>query len=204
MVDPVNLTNYELTRYGLEEYLLFSIAVAGKNATVMSSRLERVLQAVHLRVGSRNRNPFSALRKFDDAGYNLIHLLKNHGIGCYKLKSRGFLAVARSRLNLRWCSHSELEQLPSIGLKTSRLFILHTRKDARVACIDTHLLKWFKSLGYSNVPEVSPQSRKQYLHWENIFLNEADKRSRNPAELDLEIWNSYAVKTDQTTPLEVP
>lgn len=188
MVDPVNITDYNLSDERLEEYILFCIAAAGKNAKTSSENLERLLQFLHKEFEVESWKPFEVIRKCSQEF--LCDKMKECGFGCYNLKSLGFYVIAHLRLNLRKCSPSQLESCPSIGPKTSRFFILHTRKNANVACIDTHLLKWLKFLGYE-VPSSTPNGKK-YLQIEAIFLEIAKNKNMNPAELDLMIWNHYS------------
>jgi thermostable 8-oxoguanine DNA glycosylase len=67
---------------------------------------------------------------------------------------------------------------------------MHTRKDARHAGLDTHVLKWLRDLGY-DAPKATP-SKKQYLAFEKVFVDIADILSMPIATLDLAIWNAYS------------
>ena len=68
---------------------------------------------------------------------------------------------------------------------------MSSRPKARVACLDTHLLKYLAERGVRNVPKSTPSSKKQYERLERVFLSLVPK-NKTPAEFDLEIWNSYA------------
>jgi endonuclease III len=154
MVDPVNFTNYNLSDTELEEYVLFGIVAAGKNALTSSRALDRLLKVLHATLGETTWRPFHVISQFQPD--NLARIMNACGIGCQTMKARGFHTLANLGLDLRTCTPEDLEQVPGISYKTSRLFILHTRKNARVACLDVHILKWLKSLGYT-VPPSSPQ-----------------------------------------------
>jgi len=67
---------------------------------------------------------------------------------------------------------------------------MHTRPNVRHAGLDTHLLKWLKSLGYK-VPASTPTG-KVYKRLESVFLAIADALEMSAAELDLAIWNAYS------------
>lgn len=189
MVDPVRITDYHLSDERLEEYILFCIAVAGKNAKTTSRNLERFLQFLHKEAGVFDWKPFDVVRSFP---YEfLFDKMKEFGFGCYGTKSLGFYHICRMKLNLRTCSPSDLEECTSIGPKTSRFFILHTRKEANVACLDTHILKYLHDLGY-DVPGSSPQNRKKYAEIEKLFLKIAKDNNKEPALFDLEIWRKYS------------
>jgi endonuclease III len=86
----------------------------------------------------------------------------------------------------------ELESVYGVGSKTARFFVLHSRPDANVACLDTHILKWLNEKGY-NVPKSTP-SKKKYSEIEKLFLQEAIIHQMTPADLHLTIWKSYATK----------
>jgi thermostable 8-oxoguanine DNA glycosylase len=94
-------------------------------------------------------------------------------------------------INLATCTPQELEAITGIGEKTSRFFILHTRKNARVAAIDTHMLKYLRAVGVGDVPDKSPKGAT-YLRLEKQFIELADKSGMSIADFDLMIWNFYA------------
>jgi thermostable 8-oxoguanine DNA glycosylase len=68
---------------------------------------------------------------------------------------------------------------------------LHTRKDARVAALDTHILKYMRDCGYE-VPKSTPGSKKQYKKIEEQFLQLADESGQTVADFDLSIWKKYS------------
>lgn len=186
MIDPTDITHFNRTDAELEEFLLFCIAVAGKNARTTSRNLERLLES------GKGKTPFEKIRNIASQN-SFAETLKSFGFGCYNLKAKGLLTAAESDFDLNKCSVQELEKIPGVGHKTSRFFILHSRKNANVACLDTHILKWLsKHTGDSNVPKVSPGSKKIYLKWENIFLEIAKSMNIPPAKLDLDIWNELS------------
>jgi thermostable 8-oxoguanine DNA glycosylase len=80
----------------------------------------------------------------------------------------------------------ELEKIPGLGLKTSRFFLLHSRKDQQVAVLDTHILRWMRSRGWK-APKATPPLKK-YKELEVAFLMECVWSGMTPATLDLFIW----------------
>jgi hypothetical protein len=183
MVDPTKVTIYDRTDAELEEFLLFCVAVAGKNATRTALYLDRLLERGRV---YNDGPPFTRVRALAVAT-NLSVLMKGIGFGCHTIKARGLVGVATSGLNLRTCTVERLESLYGIGMKTARYFVLHSRENARVACLDTHVLKW---LAYYTGQVVPPApSRKAYLRLEQLFLRIADAMGASPADLDLKIWN---------------
>lgn len=186
MIDPKNITNFNLSTYQLEENLCFWICVAGKNATAISKSLEKFFCEIDT---GQPRKPFEAIKK-QSIEY-LAQSLKRNGIGCFNIKARSLKEVASSNIDLKTCNVSELDDFFGIGPKTARCFVLHTRKDAKVAGLDTHLLKFLREMGYRNVPASTP-SGKLYEKWEEIVCSLVQQLSIPMAEFDLSIWRYYA------------
>lgn len=184
MIDPTKITNFERSNEELEELLLFCIAVAGKNATVTAKNLDKLLDYAR---EYTDGSPF-VLIKHLSSKYNLKNLIKTFGFGCQSVKSRGFIEAANSGLDLRRCTPEDLEKIHGIGMKTSRFFLLHSRKNANVACLDTHILQWLSKHSGFEVPKQTP-TRKKYLHLEKVFLKVSDILNIDPSDLDLRIWN---------------
>lgn len=185
MIDPIHITNYERSSSELEELLLFCIAVAGKNAITTSHNLERLLTwGRHV---FQVQTPFEVVRAAEEKE-GIVNVMKAMHFGCYNVKGKGFLQAANSGHDLRVCTVADLEGIHGVGMKTARFFILHTRKNARVACLDTHVLKWLAYYTGYDVPGSTPP-RKKYLELEQVFLKIADVMGISPADLDLKIWN---------------
>lgn len=184
MIDPTRITNYGLNDYELEEHAIFWLLVAGKTAKVVSKQLDTLLQEID---PYRPYRPFDAIRRYQ---LSLPRLLKNHGIGCYNGKAEGLRRLVRSNIDLRTCSVDDLEAIPWIGPKTARCFLVHSRENARYACLDTHVLKYLRDIGI-DAPKSTPTG-KQYTRLETIFLKLADDKQMTPAQFDLWIWNNYS------------
>lgn len=190
MIDPINMTRYDLSEQELEEVILFCCAVAGKNALTTAKALDKFLIGLRADCSTLfdlEGSPFTLLRceKQDD----LAQRLKSCGMGCYNHRARTFLALAHSDLDLKKCGIEELEQIPGIGPKTSRFFLLHTRENVRVAVLDTHILRFMRDLGV-DVPRSTPIGKK-YLELEQTFIGMADCSHKSLAQFDLDIWNEY-------------
>lgn len=185
MINPSKITNYNMNDYELQEVLLFWVCVAGKTANVISKRLDNILNSWGC---NKNKMPFDVIKKLDKDKLGII--LKENGIGCFNLKARAMKELADSGLNLRTCSADDLEKITGIGMKTSRCFIIHSRRNALYAGLDTHILKHLSLKGY-DVPKSTP-SKKMYLELEKIFVDMALSLGKTVAEYDLEIWNKYS------------
>lgn len=190
MIDPINMTQYDLSESKLEEVILFCCAVAGKNALTTAKALDKFLVGLRADCSTLfdvEGSPFTLLRC--DYQDDLAQRLKSCGMGCYNHRARTFLALAHSGLDLKKCTVEELERIPGIGPKTSRFFLLHTRRDVRVAVLDTHILRYMSDLGHE-VPRSTPTA-KRYLELEQTFLGLADLSQKTLAQFDLDIWNEY-------------
>lgn len=185
LVDPKNITKFDCSERELQVLLLFWICAAGKKATTAARNLERLLLHGSDIFGSNE--PFEIIRRF---GANLAESMRAHGIGCYNNKSKSMLDLVGKNLNLRICSVSDLESVRGIGPKTARCFLMHSRRDARFAGLDTHALKYMRDQGL-DVPKSTP-SGKKYLELEKKFLEMADRSGKTLAEFDLEIWRHYS------------
>jgi len=188
MVDPFDITRYDLKNEELEEYLIFWVLAAGKKATTVSKSLENFL--LFWRQKSGKYNPFAVIKHI---GEKLPSELKRFGVGCYNNKAVTLSQLADSDLDLKKCTLADLEKIKGIGKKTSRCFVIHSRKNQRCAGIDTHVLKYLRSLGH-DVPKSTP-SGKKYDQIESIFLQLADKSGLTLSEFDLQIWTKYAKKS---------
>ena len=189
LIDPVKVTNFNRTTEELELFLAFCLAVAGKNATRTAINLQNLLNHAQMTYWGVpvHKTPFELIRTV--ATYeSLSARMKALGFGCYNIKGKGLTQLAWSGLNLHFCTVEDLENLYGIGMKSARYFVLHSRANARVACLDTHVLKWLSYYTGYDVPKSDP-SRKKYLELEKLFLNIADLMKTTPAKLDLAIWN---------------
>lgn len=209
MVDPSDITNYNLTIPELEEHLLFWVLAAGKNGTTAARLLDKLLKTLHHVEGAR---PFMTIgtRMYDDMYYDMFSVnidpfggykyftdvMKECGIGCYNNKSRTIHELVNSNLDLKTCTAEQLESIYGIGMKTSRCFIIHSRPNAQYAGLDTHALKFLRSKGHE-APKSTPSSKKKYLELEKIFLTYVKESGMMVPEFDLKIWNKYKVASKE-------
>lgn len=187
MIDASNITDFNLDTEGLETRILFWVTAAGKSGAVSAKLLDTFLK----RINGKDK-PFKTIKALDKE--KLVSILKDVGIGCYTHKARTMLELANSELDLNSCSAEELEKIYGIGMKTSRCFILHSRKDSKYAGLDTHILKHLRANGIEDVPKSTPTSKKQYLRLEYEVLRLAKEAGMSPADYDLRVWNKYSVK----------
>ena len=185
-VDPFAITDHFRGRHDLELLAVFCSCVAGKKATMISGMVETLFSAC-----DHSGTPFERLLSMERSG-SLDANLRRARLGKYAVLNRGLPALARfDEQALRTCPPEALEEIPGIGMKTSRFFILHSRPDARVGVIDTHVLKYLRAAGVNGVPDTIPTGR-EYLRMEAAFMAEADRLEVPMAVLDLRIWSHYA------------
>jgi len=190
MITPTTITNYNRTEVELEEFLMFAILVAGKGAEQQARKLDEFLKrCMYPQIGK----PFAHIEYL--AKNNWLELqMKEFKLGQYKRIGHAFKEILKFKGKLKTVTIEELESISGIGSKTARFFILHSRPDANVAVLDTHILKWMNEQGYKNIPKATPP-KKKYAEIEKLFLQEAIRHQMTPADLDLTIWKSYAVKS---------
>jgi thermostable 8-oxoguanine DNA glycosylase len=189
MIDPTQITNYNRTEAELEEFLMFAILVAGKTAKTQAEKLEAFLKP-YTRVGT---SPFEGLQHLIEIG-SLVTYMKAHKLGQYKRIETAFRQILTFKGDLKKVSVQDLESVKGIGPKTARFFILHSRPNAQIACLDVHILKWLAKETRIGMPKATP-SGKKYAEIEQLFLTEASIRGMPPADLDLQIWKSFSQKT---------
>lgn len=185
LVDPDNITNFDLTKDELELNIIFWILAAGKNGHTSAKCLNKFL--IYFSKETKKESPFEIISLID----NLSLCLKEFGVGCYNNKSKTILSLIKKNFNLKECSVEDLESVWGLGPKTARCFLIHTRKNQKLAGLDRHILSFLKELGY-DVPSQTP-NKNQYKKIENIFIEIAEKLNKTPSELDLEIWKKKRI-----------
>jgi len=156
--------------------------VAGKSAVRISQKVHEMLQ------GKRNEElPFEYLKR-----QNLSRFLREHRTGQYNRTEKAL--KASFDLDLKTCSLEELESIYGVGPKTARFFILHSRRDADCAVIDTHILKYLQERVEEKLPKSTPTSMKIYHQLERLFLSfiRTEFPNLTVAEADLKVWSKYA------------
>src|SRR5580658_9218545 len=165
MIDPNDVTDPSRTGAQLEEFLLFCIVVAGKNADQQTRKLDAFLQG---------REPFKFIRSLGDGA--LEAGLRAVKLGKYTLLAASFRELAHAGTDLRACPWEDLTGFPGIGIKTAKFFVLHSRPKEMHGVLDTHVLSWMSERwapagrGAPAVPRHSPQDPRAYRFWETVFF----------------------------------
>lgn len=165
----------------LEQFLFFSVAVAGKNSQI-------TMRAVNNLFHNNEHAPFAYLRRLLN-NRTLVKTLRRHGIGQYNKSKKAVKDLVNCKLNLKSCTVEDLEKLHGIGPKTARFFISFSRPSVQFAILDVHILRWMRKYGIKT-PKSTPGSQKRYKELENKYLSLAKRLKQNPAKLDYKVWLS--------------
>jgi len=199
MINPYSITNYNRTVPELEEFILFCIVVAGKTAYIQARKLDEFLLSVKARLMMPEQvSPFQIIKSAEQHGI-LFEEIKKAKLGQYKKINSAFKYISEKEYNLVRMTPKILEEIPGVGMKTSRFFLLHSDifyKD-KIAILDTHILKFIKENIDERAPKSTPVIPITYKYWEDIFLHWCETNNKNVADFDLEVWKSYA-RTENT------
>ena len=165
-----------------EYKLLYSVIVAGKNASFAEKALARFLLEM-----KNEETPFQYI-KFLIKNDELYNVLIKSRCGNYSKILKCFTQIIN--IDVFNCTVDDLEAIHGIGPKTARFFLLATRPNVRYAALDTHILKWLRKIGY-DAPKTTPTGKK-YYELEKAFLEEADDMGLTAFELDSKIWYEYS------------
>jgi endonuclease III len=162
----------------LQSFLIFAVAVAGKNADSVAPKVNRMLK-------DWKTQPFTYLRQNRDW---IETIMREYRMGPYD--DRMIPAMnGIIDLDLRTCTIADLEAIKGIGPKTSRFFMLHSRPDQEMVVLDVHLLRYCKQKFRMKVPKSTP-SGKRYLAIEAETVRRIKRRfpKTSFAEFDLNAW----------------
>jgi thermostable 8-oxoguanine DNA glycosylase len=221
VIDPANITKYGRSKAELQELAIFCILVAGKKARTMAIALDklltkaRALAAVYKEIANDPTDgrfskrvatldldmPFDVLFAYMSRE-RLQQDLKACGIGCHTRLAHALFTLVRADLDLATCTAADLERLPSLGPKTARFFMVHSRPNQRLAVLDTHVLKFLNEQGHF-VPSSTPTGRR-YLEIEQLVLDYCDAAGMSPADWDLTVWRYYSGEPDAEPPPVFP
>lgn len=181
-IDPTNITRYDRDQAALETFWTFCVIVAGKN----SDWAARKVGDLYTQARREECTPFDYLRLHR---YALHNMLVANRVGQYGRIERALLASLD--LDLRWASVDQLMAVPGVGPKTARFFILHTRPNAQLAVLDTHILRWLREEhGCKDAPKATPPAGQKYEFWEGMALEffRDVYPGLTPAQADLMVW----------------
>jgi len=207
MIDPNQITKFDRTTNELQEFLLFSVVVAGKNSKIQSEKLAEFIALVITRYHNgcvqsiKDKTIFDLLQAFTTLEIELM--LRWVKMGQYVRLSNLIYELANSDLDLKTVTVPQLEQIYGIGPKTARFFVLHTQKDACCAVLDTHILKHLNAHGIK-APKNTPSNKKTYKRLEDAFITlhkiaRLSCKEMTLADYDLVVWQYYSAGNHKTT-----
>ncbi len=198
MIDPTNITNYNLTTEQLQEHIIWWALAAGKDGVYEAKCTEQIMLELEERTGYEPRRPFEMLRRFNTLT-EITQLFARHKTGAQSIKAQTVLGLIESNIDLKTCTREDLLKLWGMGMKTATCFILHSRPNQQMAGIDTHYLKFLRDRNIV-VPKQRPSKpkdgtmHKEYLRLELEGVKVAQEWGCSCAELDLTVWNCYRNK----------
>jgi endonuclease III len=189
--DPLKPNEESLVFRSREAFLIFCVMVAGKNGKRTVAVCEKFLESCRpeYRYEAGKPRPFAYVKELISQG-RLHDRLVEIRCGQYGRIARALIAIVDRKIDADDTSIEQLEEIPGIGPKTSRYFMMRAH-GKEYAALDTHLLKWLRRQGYK-APKSTPGSMKLYRTLENAFIMEAHNRGLTPDELDAKVWEHYA------------
>jgi endonuclease III len=178
-VTPERITDFHRSDSELQSFLIFAVAVAGKNADSVAPKVNRML-------ADWNTEPFTFLRTYRR---DIDAIMREYRMGPYDQRMIPAMNGIID-LDLRACTIADLEAIKGIGPKTSRFFMLHSRPDQELIVLDIHILRYLKRRFRMKVPKSTP-SGKRYLAIESEAIRKIKKHMPNWksfAEFDLNAW----------------
>ena len=221
MINPDSITDYNRNDWELQEFFFFCVAVAGKKSVQTAQKVQGVIDHIsemlvenpYYEKYPRETGVIHYLVGINDEVDAGLNILKLHKFGKYR-QWEGCIDWWRQVLRyidgacisdwLREASVHDLEQIPSVGRKTSRFFKLHSDPEAECVPLDTHILKFLKARyndAYNGeglrIPKTTPQSKYDYCSLERIALEymkdyAVQNNLKTLAQADQAIWSSYA------------
>lgn len=172
-----------MSREQLEWWILFGVCVANKPAKITEAKLKEFLDFRFAR-----KSPFNQVR--DMIALNQLSIqLRRVRFGQYARIEKAFRAAID--LDLENLTVESLEAVPGIGPKTARMIVLYSVPKADCVPLDTHVLKFLRSLGY-DAPKSTPPKGKKYAALEQAFKLEAAAHCVSVRQLDTEVWKAYS------------
>lgn len=186
-IDPTrqdHITRFDRTDEELIQFWHFALFVRGKHAEVQAKKLHQF----HQMLPPRNwlQRDFTIGH---DSILNALHACKagQYNTLLHAMIDTNYVLHALGINFFRNTSAEGLERFRGVGPKTARFFILHSRPNAPVVALDTHILRWLAAKG-ERVPRNTPPAGQDYRRLEGIFLQYAKNSGMSPADFDYAIW----------------
>lgn len=179
-----DVTRFNRSNEELERFMLLALAVSGKKAIIQEPKVLELIEKNKI-----NNGVLSYLNLFTKE--EIIEKLKEVKLGQYNRIASAIIKLKSN--NLHTIDVNILSEI--VGYKTARFFVLHSRANQKLICLDTHLLKFFNNAGLTKFNYNNRPNKKQYLELENELVSNLESRGiTNFASFDFAVWKSYATK----------
>lgn len=201
MIDPNNPYFYDAPESKLEEFFLFCVFVCNKNAIQTAAKLDKFFNfAARKEIYGfiPEENPFKYVHALILSG-QLEDRLKEVKTGQYRRIVNALTKILEFQKPLSEITFEELISINGIGMKTAAFFLTYTRKNFKMAILDTHLLAYLSKALTIEIPKSTPSKPKLYKKLSDDFLLLCKSCDINPADADINIWKYFSGKPDFDT-----
>lgn len=199
MITPTAITNYKRCPMELLEFAIFAACVAGKDSDQTAKKVNALWNDRGFRTTLSIQFQFPPETDTQYALYvRLIrqHLV-DHKMGQYDRLSRVIFFFNQFSERLNTVLFNSLVNFKGIGPKTAAFFLLHSRQNADMPVIDTHICKYMADKGIEM--KVTSSLTKYLANAEIVkFWMQHDFPHMTLAEADLYLWTKYSGR--ETTP----
>jgi peptidoglycan hydrolase-like protein with peptidoglycan-binding domain len=193
MITPTAITNYNRNSVELLEFAIFAACVAGKDSDQTAKKVDALWRDKGFRTTLRVQWEFPPET---DRQYELyVRLIRqhlvDHKIGQYDRLSRVIYMFNQASEDLKQVLFNDLVNFKGIGPKTAAFFLLHSRQNADMPVIDTHICKYMADKGIEM--KVTSSLTKYLANAEIVrFWMNHDFPEMTLAEADLYLWTKYS------------
>lgn len=176
-LDPKKITKLDRTQAELEWFLLFCISTAGKDAMVQAKKINEMIDLSHkikhyqsigiYSIGCSDTMPIN----YEYCSEWMVEFAKLFKLGKYDLIRKSSENIFKNGIHKRLdtVTLDELLQIPGVGNKTARFFLMHSRPGFEGAVIDTHVHTWLEKVCQSDLPK--PTTTAKYISLERLWLS---------------------------------
>ena len=184
MIDPTQITKFDRTQAELEWFLLFCISTAGKNATVTAKKINDGIDFTHRVKRFQSMGIYSIgfsdtswmilgdkYYKYNQCSNWMVDFAQVVKLGKYELIRKSSEHIFKNEIHKRLdtVTLEELLEIPGVGNKTARFFLMHSRPGFEGAVIDTHIHGWLEKVCQSELPK--PTTDAKYKSLERLWLS---------------------------------
>lgn len=193
MIIPTQITKYDRFPSELLQFAIFAACVAGKNADQTAKKVNDLWDDQNFRSTLTNQwnHPPKNENDYQVCINAMRYNLEKHKIGQYDRLSRVLFVLNQLCCSLNTVLFNELVNYKGIGPKTAAFFILHSRKQANIPVIDTHICKYMATKGIEM--KVTSSLSKYLANAELVSKHiSQDYPNSTLAEADLDLWIKFS------------